>query len=48
MKKKTNDYYKYGVFRKGSWKAIILTRTKEEAEQLLKYNFGECEVRELL
>ena len=44
-----NKYYKYGLFRKGDWRAIMLFRTKEEAERYLyKQPKGLCEVRELL
>lgn len=39
--------YKFGVFRKYDDRPIIKTRTREEAEKLVKYNFIECEVRPL-
>lgn len=43
----SNHDYKYGVYRKHDDRPIIKTRTKEEAEKLVKYNFAECEVKPL-
>ncbi len=46
---KKENYYKYGLFKKGHWSPIILYHTKEEAEKaLLSSPKGICEVREIL
>lgn len=41
------DYYNWGVFKKGDYRAIICTRTKEEADRLAKDD-DFLEVRELI
>jgi len=41
--------YKYGLFRKGDWKAIMLFKTKREAENMKRKQYkGSCEVRKLI
>lgn len=42
-------YYRYGIFRKGEWKAIMLFHTKREAEWMLRRQYKNlCEVRKLI
>ena len=40
--------YKYGLFRKGEWKAVILAKTKEEAEKYRRGKYRFLEIREIL
>ena len=49
-KKEPEKIYKYGLFQKGEWKAILLTVTKEEAEGYRRRSRMRkiLEVRELL
>lgn len=48
MKKKKEPIYKYGLFEKGGYHAIILTKTKEEAERNREGKYSFLEVRELI
>lgn len=43
----THYPFRYGVYRKNTTRPIVRTRTREEADKLVKYNFVECEVKEL-
>lgn len=41
--------YNYGLFKKGEWKAIMLFKTKREAENMKrKQPRGLCQVRKLI
>ena len=49
MAMKEQKIYKYGLFKKGGWKAIILAKTREEAEEYRRGKMKNIlEVRELL
>lgn len=40
--------YKYGLFMKGDWKAIILATTLEEAEKYRRGKYRFLEIREII
>ena len=41
--------YNYGLYKKGEWKAIMLFKTKREAEYMLRRQAkGSCEIRKLI
>jgi len=43
------NVYNYGLFKKGEWKALMLFRTKREAEYMLRRQTkGSCEIRKLI
>lgn len=49
--KKKNEkepIYKYGLFEKGGWKAIVLAKTKKEAEKYRTGKWKFLEVRKII
>ena len=49
MKENEPKIYRYGVFEKGGWKALVLAKTKEEAEKYIRGRKRKVlEVREIL
>ena len=45
---KSDPVYKYGLFMKGEWKAILLATTKEEAEKYRRGKYRFLEIREII
>ena len=45
---KSEPVYRYGLFMKGDWKAIVLATSKEEAEKYRRGKYKFLEVREII